>query len=103
MTQATVYAAAKGRAKGLWGVNVARKASFVFLSSVVLVASAASAEGEVTPLPPGSAAYYSCPEQIDGAALGGDDADDVLVGTPQSDLLVGGGGNDTISGLAEGD
>ena len=73
-------------------------------AAVAAMSAVTLAQATVTPIPSGNY-YEDCPTGVDpdGVALQGDNADDVITGTPNKDLLKGGGGDDTISGLGDDD
>ena len=77
--------------------------------SLLLAASVSAGTTDIQPAPQGGDYYYggyydqACGMTLDGKALQGDDANDKITGSAESDLLRGGGGNDKIKGAQAAD
>jgi Ca2+-binding RTX toxin-like protein len=70
----------------------------VLAGAVALIASAGATVKPIANVGQGQYSEF-CSGPIRGVALQGDDAPDKVVGTPNSDLVLGGGGNDRIGGV----
>jgi hemolysin type calcium-binding protein len=81
----------------------ARLGGLAVIVGVLCFAGVGAVRADVFPISP-----YDCGVpcercEVNGAALQGDNDDDPIVGTVRRDLLRGGGGSDTIDGLAAAD